>query len=307
MLVRHLEPGDLDFVVARVASNLERDALRNPLINPVFSLEEFARALAHAGGETWVSLDDRGTTGHLYGAILSDTAHGTGAWVGPDGVSFDTDEVLTSLYATAATTWLERGATEHYVWVRDDEDATRPWYELGFARVHAKGVVALHDLRRTTPPAGCAVRRGGAGDLDAALALERVLDDAERRGPSFQLTTTPTSREEWEELLADEEVRHYVVECDGDVVAQCVTYPLPPQRGSFHDTLHISAVVVAPNHEHRGVARALLGVALEDARETGFRYAETTWRVTNRRASHFWRRYGFRTTYVRLHRTVATN
>jgi hypothetical protein len=33
---------------------------------------------------------------------------------------------------------------------------------------------------------------------------------------------------------------------------------------------------------------------------------ETNWRVTNRRAANFWLRYGFRPTYVRLHRTIGS-
>ena len=70
--------------------------------------------------------------------------------------------------------------------------------------------------------------------------------------------------------------------------------------------MHLSAVSVRPGHEHRGVARALVDHALSDATEAGFDYAETNWRVTNRRAAQFWLRYGFVPTYVRLHRTIGS-
>ena len=305
MLVRPLEPEDIEAVVARVASSLSSDAARNPLINPVFSHQDFALALAAVRDQTWVAVDERAVTGHLYGAILENAEHGRGAWIGPDGVSFDDAETLVVLYREAETAWTARRALEHYVWVRDDEDVVRPWHELGFARSQSRGVIELATFDQTSWPEGYEVRRGDLADLDVALALDRVLDDAEGRGASFEsFGASQNLHEEWRALLTDHDVHHYLVEFAGDVVAQCVTYPLPSQRGTFEHTLHVSAVVVRPAHEHRGVARALLGTALNDARDVGFRYAETSWRVTNGRAADFWRRYGFRPTYVRLRRTV---
>ena len=305
MLVRPLELEDLESVVERVALNLAGDAAQNPLINPTFSAEAFALALSQVRDETWVAIGECGVVGHLYAALLESLDHGNGAWVGPDGVSFDDEETLAAIYATAGRAWVERGALEHFVWVRDDEAAARPWLELGFIRVHVRGVVELVDRARTSFAEEYRLRRGGLADLELALDLDRVLDEAERQGPSDSVPEeSATRREEWRELLEDDEVHHYVVEFAGDAVAQCLTYPLSPRRGSFADTLHVSAVVVVPDHQRRGVARALLDVALFDAHESGFRYAETNWRVTNSDAAHFWRRYGFVPTYVRLQRTI---
>jgi ribosomal protein S18 acetylase RimI-like enzyme len=87
-------------------------------------------------------------------------------------------------------------------------------------------------------------------------------------------------------------------------VAQCITFPLPTRRGSFDATLHVSAVAVRETHRGRGVGTALVDLALDRARQKGFEYAETNWRVTNRPAARFWTDYGFEPTYVRLHRTV---
>jgi ribosomal protein S18 acetylase RimI-like enzyme len=82
-----------------------------------------------------------------------------------------------------------------------------------------------------------------------------------------------------------------------------MTYPLDPRRGSFNHTVHLSAVAVHNEHQHRGVGQAMVAGALEDAQRAGFHYAEVNWRVVNDGADVFWRRYGFRPTYVRLHRT----
>jgi ribosomal protein S18 acetylase RimI-like enzyme len=305
MIVRRLESYDIAPVVARVKARLALDALRHELVNPNFSEAHFAESLAHATGQTLVAEDAGDVVGHLYGALLESPEYGKGAWVGPDGVSFDSPEILDALYAQAGLSWIESEAIEHYAWVFDDVADTSPWYELGFARMHARGVLALGGPREEAWPFGYSLREGGPDDLEVALELDHILDEAQQRGPSFSLFVEHGSRpEEMLDTLDDPDVHHYVVEYDGFAVAQCITFPLDARRGSFDDTMHISALAVRPEHEHRGVAQALVRRALNDASSRGFRYAEANWRVTNHRAAHFWQRYGFRTTYVRLHRTI---
>ena len=303
MTVRLLGTTDLEAVATRVGDRLALDARRNPLINPHFSADFFMAALANATDQTWVEDDDGRIAGHLYGAVLESPEHGRGAWIGPDGVSFDTDEVLAALYLNASEAWARHGALQHFAWVLDDEHDLRPWLVLGFAPVHRRGLTDLSNLEESTLPAGYVIRRGGVADLDLAVELDRLIDEAE----STRLTPPSNDRYEvmksWRELLEDEEVNHYVVEYEGQGVAQCVTYSLEPRRGSFDHTLHLSAVAVRSDHEHRGVARAMITAALHDARRQGFLYAEANWNVTNRRAEHFWTRYGFVRTYARLRRT----
>ena len=261
MIVRPLEPRDVDAVVVRVKERL--------------------------------------------GALLESAEYGNGVWIGPDGVSFEDENQLAALYATAGATWIAKGAPEHYAWVFDDPSDTAPWYELGFARMHVRGVLALSEVRPHRFPPGYSVRLGGPDDLQLALILDGVLDEAQRQGPSFSISFAHASRaEDLLEALEDDEVHHYVVEYSGVGVAQCLTFPLDARRGSFDHTVHVSAVTVLPEHEHRSVARALIDHALNDAFAAGFHHVETNWRVTNRRASNFWVRYGFRPTYVRLHRTI---
>ena len=42
-----------------------------------------------AANQTWVAEENGTIAGHLYGALLESPEYGKGAWVGPDGVSFD--------------------------------------------------------------------------------------------------------------------------------------------------------------------------------------------------------------------------
>lgn len=305
--MRRLESRDIDQVVVRVNERLASDARRNGLLNASFSNNHFAAALRDAANQTWVAEESGVVVGHLFGALLDSPEYGRGAWVGPDGVSYESPTVLDALYAEAGADWIERQAIEHYAWVFDDLVDTTPWYELGFARMHVRGVFAIAAREHSELPAGYSLRRGGPNDLELALELDRVLDEAQQRGPSFALFVEHASRpDEMLEMLEDPDVRYYVVEHDSRGVAQCLTFGLETRRGSFDDALHLSALSVRPEHEHRGVARALVDHALADAANDGFRFVETNWRVTNHRAADFWVRYGFRPTYVRLHRTIGS-
>jgi ribosomal protein S18 acetylase RimI-like enzyme len=303
--VRKLLPGDVDQVVRRIGRRLDDDAALQPLVNPTISLPELADALHAATTSTWVAFDDERLVGHLYGALLENDVYGSGVWIGPDGVSFDHDEVLADLYTEAAQEWIDAGAREHYAWVLDHWSATDAWYELGFARMHLRGVLALDRPRSHALPDGYRLREGSMDDLDTCVELVGELDEAQARGPSFALDLPSESqREELAETLEDPDTTLFVVERGSEAVAQCITFALPPRRGSFDSTLHLSAVVVSEKHRGRGVATSMIDAALEVARAAGFEFAETNWRVTNRQASRFWTRYGFAPTYVRLHRTI---
>jgi GNAT superfamily N-acetyltransferase len=303
--VRQLQARDVNDVVALIAGGLAADATVQPLINPAISRHLLADSLHGALHDTWVAEEDGRIVGHLYGALLQNDDYGQGVWIGPDGASFPSIDVLSDLYRAGGASWIEHGALEHYVWTLEHESRTTAWHQLGFARMHVRGVMAMPQRRALPWPAGYRIRRGGIEDLDLAVTLDSALDEAQREGPSFSITAHGGSiRDDLYETLVDPEVHHYVVEFDGEGVGQCITFPLPPRRGSFDDTLHLSAVVVLPEHQSRGVATAIVGHALANAADANFRFVETNWRVTNRRAQSFWRNYGFQPTYVRLHRTI---
>jgi len=305
--VRPLEGGDVDQVVRRISNRLMDDAALQPLVNPVFDAALMAQSLHEAKGQTWVADHDGAVVGHLYGALLDNETYGNGVWIGPDGASFINTDVLSDLYSVAGATWIEHGALEHYVWTLDDPAMTQPWYEMGFARMHMRGVLTLDGPRTHALPEGYRVRRGGVDDIDIAVALDDELDAVQMVGPSFSIGLSHVGkRDDLLETLGDPEVHHYVVENDAGAVAQCITFPLPARRGSFANTLHLSAVTVHADHRRMGIATAMVDAALTNASNAGFAYVETNWRVTNRRARNYWLTYGFAPTYVRLHRTIGT-
>lgn len=305
--VRTLTRDDVDAVVQRIARHLDDDAERCAWVNPGLDVELLRRALTDSRAATWVALDGDRVTGHLYGAVLEGGSYPRGVWVGPDGASWDDVDTLADLYAVAGQEWIDQDALDHYVWVLDDEESTRPWYELGFARMHVRGVLALEPRSVRALATGYSRRAGTLDDLDLAVRLTQEIDRAQAGGPSFLVEVHAGSlRHELAETLSDPEVAYHLVEHDGVGVAQCITFPLEPRRGSYDATLHLSAVAVLDEHQGRGVASALVDAALSEALDEGYEFVETNWRVTNRRAQRYWTHYGFHPTYVRLHRRIGS-
>ena len=302
--VRQLSIDNVDSVVARIASRLQDEARLNTLVNPTFSTALLSDNLRAAVPFTWVAIRDGRVVGHLFGAVLNDADSNRAVWVGPDGVSFDDFDILAELYAHAGQSWIEDGALEHLVWVLDNPDATRPWHELGFARVHIRGLRRLPVGVAHVLPPRYRLRLAGPDDLEVALAMDQLIDAAQSAGPSFLLEPGASSINELAEDLDDPELAYYLLEDDSAPIGQCLVYPLPAQRGSFAKTIHLSSVVVREDHRGRGLGRALVDHALERAYAEGFEYADASWRATNTTGARFWTRYGFRTTYVRLHRSV---
>jgi ribosomal protein S18 acetylase RimI-like enzyme len=149
------------------------------------------------------------------------------------------------------------------------------------------------------------LRRGTIADLAIALELDDHLRLAQEEGPSYAFGLANTGqRDDWIETLEDPEVDYVIVEANGEPVAQCATFEVPERLGSFARSVHLSAVSVVEAHRQKGVARAMVDQLLIEARQAGYEYVETNWRVTNRRAARYWMNYGFTPTYVRLHRHV---
>ncbi len=299
-----LTPADADDVADRVRRALADDAALQPMVSADADREGLLDSLAAAAPHTWVARRLGAVVGHLSGARLDSAAYGRGVWVPPDGASYDDADVLADLYAAAGEAWVGDGALEHYAWVLDTGARTAPWMELGFARMHQRGVRPVGDPRPARLADGLALRVGGPDDLDAAVELSAALDRAQALGPSFSRVEGGDDRADLAEALADPEVTHFLVERDGAPVAQCLTFALPHRRGAFPATVHLSAVSVAEGERGRGLGAALVDHALAAARAAGFAYAETNWRVTNRAAARFWVARGFTPTYVRLHRTI---
>jgi hypothetical protein len=136
----------------------------SPFLATDFARDEFEDAIRQTDGVTAWAGDV--CVGHLCASFLSNDVFGNGAWVSPDGVSFDSLDVLAAMYAHMGSKWREADVREHFVWTHHVPNRIAAWQELGFHLMHRRGSLRLDSvsLGDTTPE--FTLRRGTASDID---------------------------------------------------------------------------------------------------------------------------------------------
>jgi ribosomal protein S18 acetylase RimI-like enzyme len=222
-----------------------------------------------------------------------DNAH-WGPHVFLEGVG-EAEEIRTA-YALESDNW----PPLHFAIAEATGEALDPWYRLGFAQMHAYGVrESGGEPRRLS---GVEIRRGGPDDLEDAMRIDRLIQEAQAASPSYSSVAFEEGpyRADWEETLAAPDTAYFVAEDGSGVLGHATVYPDPVHA----DALHLASTAVVPVARGRGVGVALTTHALAHAAEAGYPQVRTNWRVTNLTASRFWPARGFRLTHLRLVRRL---
>lgn len=238
--------------------------------------------------------------------MVDDRFWGRHVWIAHAGHAAREPEIVRDLYAHVAGRWVEEGARLHLALVPAVPELVEPWLRLGFAYMQAHGLQASGGTG-TPPPPGVVVRRGSAGDLEAARALMPLIWEHQAGPPTFTGMEIPSEEEymaDWEETLADPTYTYFVGELDGRVAGHLLLYPEEPNLATPPGSVYLAVAATLPEARGRGLGVALASHALAWAREAGHATVHTDWRVPNLQASRFWPRRGFRETFFRLARQV---
>src|SRR5882724_11309645 len=134
-----------------------------------------------------------------------DNAH-WGAHVFLEGVG-EAEEIRTA-YALESGDW----PPLHFAIAEATAEALDPWYRLGFEQMHAYAVRESGGERAPAP--GVQIRRGGAGDLETAMRIDRLIPEAQVGSPSYSSVAFEEApyRSDWEETLAAADTAYFLVE-----------------------------------------------------------------------------------------------
>jgi GNAT superfamily N-acetyltransferase len=184
------------------------------------------------------------------------------------------------------------------------------WSRLGFGQQHAVGVRELPE--DAAFPDG--VREANQDDLDSLVALAPLLADHQALAPVFgpgrrgSLDDEDELRKDILEELALDDVANLVAEQDGRIVANF--YVVGVERSSLTTlerspgSAYLAWAVTLPEARGTGAGVALTQASFAWARSQGYDVMVTDWRVTNLLSSRFWPARGFRTTFLRLYRSI---
>ena len=256
-----------------------------------------------------VALRDGKLVGYLVGAPGDDSIWGANEWVDAAGHAAEEPEVVRHLYAEVAAQWAEQGRNRHWAVVpAADEALVDAWFRLSFGQQHAYGIRAVEP-----EPWPEGVRVAEQRDVDAMVELAPLLPDHQALSPVFSGRPIDPGadelRAEIEEDLANDSAGTFVTEQDGRIVGNFFVAPV--ELSSMHTGLtrpdracYLGFALVDPAARGSGVGLALTQACFAWAHEAGYETMVTDWRVTNLLASRFWPRRGFRTTFLRLYRSI---
>jgi ribosomal protein S18 acetylase RimI-like enzyme len=299
---------------ALLAARHRRHRADEPLLPPRYEDAEAARAEVEAawrkeGAAGAIAYREGAAVGYLVGAPGDDEVWGANEWVEVAGHAVDEAEVVRDLYAAVASRWLEEGRRRHYVLVpATDEPLVDAWFRLSFGQQHAH---AIQELSAGPWPEG--VREAETRDLDTLAELAPLLNRVQLEAPVFSERRLDWGfdelRREFESDLASEEIGTLVAELDGRTVGLFQVAPL--ELSSMHVSLarperacYLSFAVTLPEVRGSGAGVALTNACLAWAHAAGYESMVSDWRVTNLLASRFWPKRGFRSTFLRLYRSI---
>ena len=250
------------------------------------------------------ALRDGEPAGRLVASLREDDVRGRHAWSALGDhwhAAGEEPELYRELYTRAAAVWVEDGYLDHYVVVPADQSLLAVWYSLSFAQqqVHASLALAPVDAREVD---GFTVRKGGAEDLEVAMALAFVIFDHQAGPPTYAGVAAPPEaevRESYAEHLADPAVTYFVAERAGEPVGHLILERVNDSE------IELSVAATIPAARGLGVGSALTDLALGWAYEQGYRTCITDWRAANLLSSRFWTGRGFEPTTYRLVRSIA--
>lgn len=306
----------LDDASVLLAARHARQRLVEPLLSAAFETPDAARAELEAawradGASGAAALDGGRLVGYLVAAPRRGAAWGPNVWVDPSGHAAATAETVRDLYAHAAARWVDAGATSHYAVVPATDPALLDaWARLEFGQQQGLGIREVP--REAAEPGRATVRIATADDVDEILRLD-ILGEYQTSSPTFAPHVAPDpdeAREELLEELGDTRVATLVAELDDRAVG--IATAAPVEYSGLHtgvarpdDACILGYAATAPEVRGSGAGLALTEGVFAWARENGYTTVVVDWRVPNLLSSRFWPARGFRTSFVRLHRTVA--
>jgi ribosomal protein S18 acetylase RimI-like enzyme len=297
-----------------LAARHRRHRLAAPLLPARFEDAAAARAEVEAiwrkeGAAGAVAVRDGTPVGYLVGAPGDDGVWGANEWVELAGHAVQEAEVVRDLYAAVAERWIEEGRNRHYAIVpATDAALLDAWWRLSFGQQQA---YAISPVEATPWPEGA--RAAEPRDVEAIFELAPLLPAHQRLSPVFSARPDELDadalRAEIEQDVASGELGNLVAEVDGRVVGNFEV--VPAELSSMHRGLaqperacYLGFAVVDPAVRGSGAGLALTQASFAWAHAAGYDTMVTDWRVTNLLASRFWPARGFRTTFLRLYRSI---
>lgn len=251
--------------------------------------------------------------GYMIGSIHTDKNRERHTWIKYAGTAIAKNasvELYRELYAEFAKKMVEHGSFNHYVMVPSGNKlALDAWLHLGFAYEQVHGI---RDLSISVDKVNedVQIRIANKEDDKKIRQLATVIMEHQAKSPVFApgfIEEREDYQEGYAELIDDETATLWLAIVQDEIVGfQVFDRALTSDENLLTPESCISLVVGATIETSRGkgVSTTLLHHGLKFAKEEGYKFCETDWRITNLESSRFWSKNGFKPIAYRLTRKI---
>lgn len=308
----------LDAAAELLAARHARHRAAEPLLSPHYEAvagarEELERVWRFDGASGAAGFRDGRLSGYIVGAPRTHPAWGANVFVEAAGHAVERPEEARDLYAVTAARWVEEGRPRHSVVVpAHDSELLDAWWRLCFGQQQAHGIREVPEGIDVRVPDGFEIRQPREEEVEQLIDVDLALPEHQVVSPVFGGHGVPAreeSREEWLKTFAGEEEAILIGARDGKPVACWAWVPAElsgEHRGIVRPdrAMHLGFAATLPDARGSGIGVALTEAGFALAAELGYATMITDWRVTNLLASRFWPGRGFRTSFLRLYRSI---
>ncbi len=290
-----------------------RDA--EPLLPADVDLRAEIEALwGHDDASGSVAFRDGRLVGYLIGAPRAGKVWGVNTWVELAGHAVEDAEDVRDLYAAAAERWIDEGRPRHSVLVpKTDPAVVDAWSRLCFGQQQALALREVPPETEVAAPDGFEIREPDPHDIEELIEIDLALPSHQQQSPVFsgvELFSREDSREEWLSVFAGSEEEEILVGYKNGKPVACWALAAADQSGQHRglarpeNACYLAFASTLPEARGSGIGVALTDASFNWAGEQGYQAMVTDWRVTNLLSSRFWPKRGFRTTWLRLYRSI---
>ncbi len=331
-------------VSRRYESLREREPLLPARYSEVPNLLPLLRKVTQSEGSGVVALRDGQVVGFLKGWLMPAFRGKRSVYSPEWANAADLNEsayIYEEMYRRIAVDWVAGKFVAHYVSIfANDIAAIRAWHWLGFGMTAIDAVRGIHpieaaaaiggdrstetvDVKRDIHPSEAAdvirdsrdtevadtrieIRRAGLQDLEAVMRLNDGLRQHMKASPDF-LITEELSREYFTDWLQAQDRAVWLASVGGEPVAFLRIGPANQDVCTIiRDGKTTSIYGAFTKEEMRGkdIATALLGHALESARNSGYERCAVDFEPMNLLGTRFWLRHRFRPVCLSLFRRI---
>lgn len=262
------------------------------------------------------AVDGERLIGYLFGQKIDSPLRGRHVWVSLAGHALAPElsaEWYRDLYSFASQQWVDEGYFLHCSLLPASDPAILDaWFRLGFGHEQVHALLSLEHEFPTALPLDqrVEIRLATPDDRELLSNVSSLIRTYQANAPTLAVALPEDAqkvREGYGKLAVDPEADIWLALKDGEVISFQGYFPTSESKADMitpDRCVELGIAATRPEFGGRGINYALTVHGFTHARDKGYKYCMTDWRMTNLQSSRYWPRQGFRPAAYRVSRLI---